>query len=220
MGSAPKGSRGGGGGKCWHFGNAWHGLSERRVFPFSTRRATDFGRGLCFNTTDPTQHPYLHGSLQDFPLQDHYFWPTTTTMDVPMRDARRGGRKGASNARASRRSDPYARDTRTRPNAPAAQRDAALEAPTPSTVQTGMSYPPPELSIRGSSGPTWIIVSNLVVGTSTEDVRLTFSSFGRVEEVKQRPAPSANHPTVSFEVACKASKTAEHHTATQSKHLG
>ncbi|GAK66274.1 uncharacterized protein PAN0_012d4496 [Moesziomyces antarcticus] len=125
-----------------------------------------------------------------------------------MRDARRGsGRKGAS--RASRRSDPYARDTRPRPSA-ATPRDTHEAAPAPTTApQAGMSYPPPELSIRGSSGPTWIIVSNLVVGTSTEDVRLTFSSFGRVEEVKQRPAPSANHPTVSFEVAFDQRQDAE-----------
>ena len=120
-----------------------------------------------------------------------------------MHDAhRRGGRRnGPSNARAARRSDPYARDSRARPNAPANQAQAnaasAQSAPSPS----GMSYPPPELSIRGSSGPTWIVVSNLVNGTSSEDVRLTFGMFGRVEEVKQRPAPSPNHPTVSFEVA-------------------
>ncbi|GAC74403.1 hypothetical protein PANT_11c00043 [Moesziomyces antarcticus T-34] len=129
-------------------------------------------------------------------------------MDVPMRDARRGsGRKGAS--RASRRSDPYARDSRPQPSAPT-QRDTYEAAPAATnTPQAGMSYPPPELSIRGSSGPTWIIVSNLVAGTSTEDVRLTFSSFGRVEEVKQRPAPSANHPTVSFEVAFDKRQDAE-----------
>ena len=72
-----------------------------------------------------------------------------------------------------------------------------------------MSYPPPELNIRGSSGPTWIVVSNLVVGTSNEDVRLTFSAFGRVDEVKQRPSPSANHPTVSFEVAFDRREDAE-----------
>ncbi|SPO29666.1 uncharacterized protein UTRI_05488 [Ustilago trichophora] len=141
-------------------------------------------------------------------------------MDVPMRDAnRRGGggggggggrRNGPSNARAARRSDPYARDTRARPNAPTNQPQRAAEQPNTSAQQAaGMSYPPPELNIRGSSGPTWIVVSNLVVGTSTEDVRLTFSAFGRVEEVKQRPAPSANHPTVAFEVAFDRREDAE-----------
>lgn len=130
-----------------------------------------------------------------------------------MRDAnRRGGgrRNGPSNARAARRSDPYARDSRARPNVAAQQqyRDQAPPAQT-SQGQAGSSYPPPELSIRGSSGPTWITVSNLVVGTSNEDVRLTFSSFGRVDEVKQRPAPSANHPTVAFEVTFDRREDAE-----------
>lgn len=133
-----------------------------------------------------------------------------------MQDAnRRGGRRnGPSNARAARRSDPYARDSKARPNAAANQaqrgQTQANAAPTQAAQsQSGMSYPPPELSIRGSSGPTWIVVSNLVVGTSTEDVRLTFGMFGRVEEVKQRPAPSANHPTVSFEVAFDKREDAE-----------
>lgn len=126
-----------------------------------------------------------------------------------MRDANRargsgrGGRGGAdrrngpsSDSRASRRSDPYARPARS-------------QAPPTPTGPAASSHPPPELSIRGSSGPTWIIVSNLVVGTSNEDVRLTFSSFGRVDEVKQRPAPSPNHPTVSFEVAFDRREDAE-----------
>ncbi|CBQ69208.1 conserved hypothetical protein [Sporisorium reilianum SRZ2] len=137
-------------------------------------------------------------------------------MDVPMQDAsRRGGRRnGPSNARAARRSDPYARDSRARPNAAANQPHRGQPQTTAAPAQraqsqSGMSYPPPELSIRGSSGPTWIVVSNLVVGTSTEDVRLTFGMFGRVEEVKQRPAPSANHPTVSFEVAFDKREDAE-----------
>lgn len=64
-----------------------------------------------------------------------------------------------------------------------------------------MAYPPPELNIRGSSGPTWVVVSNLVLGTSVEDVRLTFGTFGKVEDVKQRSSPSAASSTVGFEVA-------------------
>ncbi|KAJ9474556.1 ER lumen protein-retaining receptor [Pseudozyma hubeiensis] len=132
-------------------------------------------------------------------------------MDVPMQDAnRRGGggrRNGPANARAARRSDPYARDSRARPNAAAAA--AAAPRDQNSAASAGTSYAPPELSIRGSSGPTWIVVSNLVAGTSLEDVRLTFGMFGRVEEVKQRPPPSANHPTVSFEVAFDKRENAE-----------
>ncbi|EST09351.1 RNA recognition motif domain protein [Kalmanozyma brasiliensis GHG001] len=139
-------------------------------------------------------------------------------MDVNMRDAnRRGGgrRNGPSDARAARRSDPYARDSRARPNAAAAnqsyrgQNGSHSTSAQPAQSQSGMSYPPPELSIRGSSGPTWIVVSNLIAGTSNEDVRLTFGAFGRVEEVKQRPAPSANHPTVGFEVAFERKEDAE-----------
>ncbi|SNX83977.1 uncharacterized protein MEPE_02685 [Melanopsichium pennsylvanicum] len=135
-------------------------------------------------------------------------------MDVPMQDAnRRGGgvgrRNGPANARAARRSDPYTRDSRSRPNAPVSQPSRDQPSKPASQSQAGMSYPPPELSIRGSSGPTWIIVSNLVVGTSNEDVRLTFSAFGRVDEVKQRPAPSINHPTVAFEVAFDRREDAE-----------
>lgn len=131
-------------------------------------------------------------------------------MDVPMQDAnRRGGgrRNGPANARAARRSDPYARDSRARPSAAAARDQNNAQ---PAQSQAGMSsYPPPEFNIRGSSGPTWIVVSNLVAGTSNEDVRLTFGMFGRVEEVKQRPPPSANHPTVSFEVAFDKREDAE-----------
>ena len=124
-------------------------------------------------------------------------------MSCPLEPWARGRRNGPANARAARRSDPYARDSRARPNAAAAPRDQN------SAPSAGTSYAPPELSIRGSSGPTWIIVSNLVAGTSLEDVRLTFGMFGRVEEVKQRPPPSANHPTVSFEVAFDKRENAE-----------
>ncbi|PWZ00026.1 hypothetical protein BCV70DRAFT_211653 [Testicularia cyperi] len=141
------------------------------------------------------------------------FSSTLISPFVPRHETKRGGRRGASGGRAARRSDPYARDTRAR--------GAGAAPPLPQQQQqqqqyqgsqydaSGMSYPPPEFSIRGTSGPTWIVVSNLVMGTSNEDVRLTFGAFGKVEDVKQRPAPSSNHPTVSFEVAFDRKEDAE-----------
>lgn len=124
-----------------------------------------------------------------------------------MHDAsRRGGRRNApANARAARRSDPYARDSRARVGAAAREEYAVQPVQSPAS----MSSTAPELSIRGTSGPTWIVISNLAAGTSTEDVRLTFGMFGRVEEVRLRPPPSATHPTVAFEVAFDRREDAE-----------
>ncbi|KAE8221919.1 hypothetical protein CF319_g4802 [Tilletia indica] len=63
------------------------------------------------------------------------------------------------------------------------------------------SFPPPQFSIRGSSGPYWLLISNLMKGTSAEDIRMTFEPFGAILEVKLRPPPTTNHPSSSFEIA-------------------
>ncbi|SPO42182.1 uncharacterized protein PSFLO_07665 [Pseudozyma flocculosa] len=127
-------------------------------------------------------------------------------MDVEMRDApRRSSRRGAgakAAQNAPRRSDPYARDAKQRPAARARYDQELLDPQEPAQyATTGMSYPPPQLNIKGSSGPTWVVVSNLAIGTSAEDIELTFGSFGRVTDVKTRNPPGANHPSVSYEVA-------------------
>ncbi|SPO42312.1 uncharacterized protein PSFLO_07795 [Pseudozyma flocculosa] len=111
-------------------------------------------------------------------------------MDVEMRDApRRSSRRGAgakAAQNAPRRSDPYARDAKQRPAARARYDQELLDPQEPAQyATTGMSYPPPQLNIKGSS----------------EDIELTFGSFGRVTDVKTRNPPGANHPSVSYEVA-------------------
>lgn len=65
---------------------------------------------------------------------------------------------------------------------------------------TGGVYPPPSISIRGSGGPYVVVVGNVAKGTTTEDIQLTFSPFGPVESVRERPPPSLNYPSLSFEV--------------------
>lgn len=38
------------------------------------------------------------------------------------------------------------------------------------------AWPPAQVSIRGASGPTWIVVGNLVLGTSVEDIQVSFAA--------------------------------------------
>ncbi|KAK0522855.1 hypothetical protein OC834_006122 [Tilletia horrida] len=63
------------------------------------------------------------------------------------------------------------------------------------------AYPPPQFNIRGSSGPYWLLIANLMKGTSTEDIRMTFEPFGAIQEVRLRQPPTSNHPSSSFEIA-------------------
>lgn len=56
------------------------------------------------------------------------------------------------------------------------------------------------LSIKGSSGPTWVIVANLVRGTSPQDVRLTFETFGKVTDVRRYSMRELPNNAVAFEV--------------------
>lgn len=79
------------------------------------------------------------------------------TMDVDMADARATRSRAPRRASASRRAAPYQRDNRAA-----------------------------NLSIKGASGPTWIVAANLVRGTSPQDVRvsttLTSSRSRRLEK--------------------------------------
>ncbi|WFD44304.1 hypothetical protein MPSI1_002971 [Malassezia psittaci] len=59
----------------------------------------------------------------------------------------------------------------------------------------------PGVSIKGASGPTWIVVANLVKGTSLEDVRLTFDSMGKIAEVRGYRLPNLASNAVAFQVA-------------------
>ena len=56
------------------------------------------------------------------------------------------------------------------------------------------------LSIKGASGPTWVIVANLVRGTSPQDVRLTFETFGKVTDVRRYSMRELPNNAVAFEV--------------------
>lgn len=62
-----------------------------------------------------------------------------------MRDVRTRASRGARRSAAARRAAPYAREE---PRAAAS------------------------LSIKGSSGPTWVLVANLVKGTTPDDVKV------------------------------------------------
>ncbi|PWN47076.1 hypothetical protein IE53DRAFT_336026 [Violaceomyces palustris] len=140
-------------------------------------------------------------------------------MDIEMRDGsrRNAPRRGASGnqqrtASGSYRSDPYARDARQRPNASRMRSDDIWkkEEKYPTAATTAASaYPPPELSIKGASGPTWVLVSNLVKGTSVDDIKLTFETFGSLADVKERPPPLNNFTSVSFEVGFDRKEDAE-----------
>lgn len=57
------------------------------------------------------------------------------------------------------------------------------------------------VSIKGASGPTWVVVANLVKGTSLEDVRLTFDPIGHVVEVRGYRLPNLASNAVAFQVA-------------------
>lgn len=57
------------------------------------------------------------------------------------------------------------------------------------------------VSIKGASGPTWIVAANLVRGTSPEDVRLTFDPLGRVVDVRPYRLPNLASNAVAFQVA-------------------
>ncbi|WFD34910.1 Structural maintenance of chromosomes protein 3 [Malassezia cuniculi] len=56
------------------------------------------------------------------------------------------------------------------------------------------------LSIKGASGPTWVVVANLVRGTSPQDVRLTFEPFGKVTDVRRYNMDNLPNKAVAFEV--------------------
>ncbi|CAD6930880.1 unnamed protein product [Tilletia controversa] len=71
------------------------------------------------------------------------------------------------------------------------------------------AFPPPQFSIRGSSGPYWLLISNLMKGTSAEDIRMTFEPFGAILDVKLRSPPTANHPSSSFEIAFESKDGAQ-----------
>ncbi|UZJ53131.1 hypothetical protein CBS101457_002451 [Exobasidium rhododendri] len=68
-------------------------------------------------------------------------------------------------------------------------------------TSSSKAWPPNQLSIRGASGPFWVVVANLLHGTTEADIQETFQQFGEIEDVHPRKAPSDNHPSVAFEIA-------------------
>ena len=69
------------------------------------------------------------------------------------------------------------------------------------TARRATPYSKENLSIKGSSGPTLVVVANLVKGTSPEDVRLTFEPLGRLAHVRRYSMPNLASDAVAFEVA-------------------
>ncbi|PKI85466.1 Structural maintenance of chromosomes protein 3 [Malassezia vespertilionis] len=80
-------------------------------------------------------------------------------------------------------------------------RDAALRPRRGTPRQRNTPYAREALFIKGTSGATWVVVANLVKGTSMEDVRLTFEPFGRVAEIKRFSMPNLASNAVAFQVA-------------------
>ncbi|PWN32389.1 uncharacterized protein FA14DRAFT_182296 [Meira miltonrushii] len=80
--------------------------------------------------------------------------------------------------------------------------------PGSASKQTSQQYPPNQLSIRGSSGPTWILIQNLLRGTSEADIQSTFQQFGKIEAVRSHPS-SGSDQSLSFEVAFTHSTSAQ-----------
>ncbi|KDN47136.1 hypothetical protein K437DRAFT_255924 [Tilletiaria anomala UBC 951] len=115
-------------------------------------------------------------------------------MDSRMRDV--SGSRGRGAGRQPRRSDPYDRSQRLEGSrmASASAWDNAVPA------ETSPSYPPAAISIKGSGGPYVVVVGNVAKGTSLEDIKLTLEPYGEVLYVKERPPPSLNYPSISFEV--------------------
>lgn len=81
------------------------------------------------------------------------------------------------------------------------RRRAPRRAPAQRAAPYARDAPRSALSIKGASGPTWIIVANLVRGTSLEDVRLTFDPIGRVQEVRGYKMPNLASNAMAFQVA-------------------
>lgn len=101
----------------------------------------------------------------------------------------RGGRGGGGNDRRAAPTQRIASGARTapyaRPGGPSRQASSgSLAAGAAATASEGQPWPPNQISIKGASGPTWIVVSNLVLGVSDADIRETFQQFGAIESVK------------------------------------
>lgn len=84
----------------------------------------------------------------------------------------------------------------------------AKQRPDNASRQTSQQFPPNQLSIRGSSGPTWIVINNLLRGTSEADIQSTFQQFGSIEAVRSHRS-SGSDQSLSFEVAFTHSTSAQ-----------
>lgn len=73
----------------------------------------------------------------------------------------------------------------------------------------GQQWPTTQLSIRGASGPTWIVVSNLLRGTSEADINETFRQFGNIEAVRPHKANADTERALSFEIAFTHASSAQ-----------
>ncbi|PWN87766.1 hypothetical protein FA10DRAFT_269060 [Acaromyces ingoldii] len=109
----------------------------------------------------------------------------------------RGGRRQQPRIASGARAAPYARPE----SSGMASRDAWKGDEARARQDAAKQWPPNQISILGRSGPTWVVVSNLLKGTSADDIAETFRAFGEIEDIVPRPAPSENHPSVAYEVA-------------------
>lgn len=71
-----------------------------------------------------------------------------------------------------------------------------MDQPAGTHKAQGARRAPREMSIKGMSGSTTVIVANVAQGTSQDDVKLTFEPLGRVIHVRVRClTDAATHPT-------------------------
>ncbi|WFD21058.1 Structural maintenance of chromosomes protein 3 [Malassezia caprae] len=68
---------------------------------------------------------------------------------------------------------------------------------------------PREMSIKGASGPTTVIVANVAQGTSLDDVKLTFEPLGRLVHVRRHNMPDLPSHALAFRVAFESRAAAE-----------
>ncbi|WFD24737.1 Structural maintenance of chromosomes protein 3 [Malassezia equina] len=68
---------------------------------------------------------------------------------------------------------------------------------------------PREMSIKGTSGPTHVIVANVAQGTSLEDVKLTFEPLGRLVQVRRHNMPNLPSNSLAFRMSFESRAAAE-----------
>ncbi|WFD28540.1 Structural maintenance of chromosomes protein 3 [Malassezia nana] len=84
-----------------------------------------------------------------------------------------------------------------------------LDQPAGTRKGQGARRAPREMSIKGMSGSTTVIVANVAQGTSQDDVKLTFEPLGRVVHVRRHNLPDLSSNALAFRVAFESRAAAE-----------